>query len=147
MSAYVLNQDQIEKLTIATNAILELNQRYSGSYYLGKNAIDILGKYAGDLHNLYRALFITNIKAVNGRYRENTQTLPKYRPLHKKPLNAYEVHELREIIGLFDCYLYQICEEPIADTPIYNAMQEINAGICTYYATNTITWDGEEKRA
>ena len=47
MSAYVLNQDQIEKLTIATTAILELNQRYSGSYYLGKNAIDILGKYAG----------------------------------------------------------------------------------------------------
>lgn len=145
MSAFVLNQEEIEKLTVAVNGMLELNQLYPGSYYVGKNAVDLLGKYAGDLHSIYRALYITNIKAVNGRYGDDTKTLPKYRPLHAKKLSDFMKFELEKAIGTFGCYLYQICEEPIYGTPIYNAMEEMNAAICAYYAHKFINWDGERE--
>ena len=81
MSAYVLEQNEINLLTQATDAMLRLNQKYSGSYPLNAETVELIGKYTNDPHNLYRALYITNIKAVNGRYGEDVRTLPKYSPV------------------------------------------------------------------
>ena len=78
MSAYVLEQNEINLLTQATDAMLRLNQKYSGSYPLNAGTVELIGRYANDLHNIYRALYITNIKAVNGRYGDDVRTLPKY---------------------------------------------------------------------
>lgn len=142
MSAYVLSQENIELLTIGTNAMLELNKRYPGSYSLSDETIKILGKYTGDLHNLYRALYITNIKAVNGRYREDVKTLPKYRTLHPVELPQMELYKIKKICGLFDCYLYQISEEPIADSPIFKVFSDIHKSICCYLVSKMYDWDG-----
>ena len=74
MSAYVLEQNEINLLTQATDAMLRLNKKYSGSYPLNTGTVELIGKYADDLHNIYRALYITNIKAVNGRYGDDVRT-------------------------------------------------------------------------
>lgn len=143
MSAYVLEQKNIELLTIGTNAMLELNRLYPGSYHLADDTIRILGKYTGDLHNLYRALYITNIKAVNGRYREDVKTLPKYRKLQALELPKMDRHKIKQICGMFDCYMYQISEEPIYDSPVYKAFADIHKSICCYLVSKMYDWQGE----
>lgn len=57
MSAFVLTQEDINLLTQATDAMLRLNNRYPGSYPLAAATVDLIGKYANDLHNIYRALY------------------------------------------------------------------------------------------
>lgn len=142
MSAYILNQDSIEVLTRATAAALQMAKRYPGSYYLTKETHELLGKYADDLHMVYRALYITNIKAVNGRYGEDTKTLPKYRNLipwdWERTTNT---PELKKALGLFDCYLYQCCEDPIADSEIYAAFQDVYKMLCAVYCSHNINWN------
>ena len=144
MSAFILDQKNINILTAATDAALRLNKKYPGSYNLNKNTVDLLGKYTGDRHNLYRALFITNIKAVNGRYREETKTLPKYKPVPEWDIESLETYKLKRACGMFDCYLYQCCEDPIADSDIYNAFYDIYKMLCTILVSKMIDWDGNQ---
>lgn len=144
MSAYVLNQDSINVLTRATAAALQMAQTYPGSYNLHKDTLDLLGKYSKDLHSLYRALYITNIKAVNGRYGEDQKTLPKYKTLIPWDWQRTTNNpELKKAIGTFDCYLYQCAEDPIDGTPIYNAFQDIYKLLCSVYCSHVINWNGE----
>ncbi len=142
MSAYVLKQENINLLTQATNTMLMLNKRYPGSYYLSKSTIDILGKYTGDMHNIYRALYITNIKAVNGRYSENTKTLPKYKKLREWNPDRASMDELKKACCLFRCYMYQLSEDPIYGTDIYNAFQDIKNSLCALYMNMAFDWNG-----
>ena len=115
-------------MTQAADAALSVSKKYPASYPLNKSTLDLLGKYTGDLHNLYRALFITNIKAVNGRYGENEKTLPKF-----KPLNRREVRDITDLsrdtlqswCDKFDDYMYQIAEDPICGSPIFAAWSDI----------------------
>lgn len=149
MSAFVLNQEGINILTAATDAALRLNRKYPTWYPLEQKTIDILGPYAGDLHNIYRALYITNIKAVNGRYRENTKTLPKYESVKPWNINDIPRHlenwKLKKACGMYQCYMYQCSEEPIDGSDIYNAFQDIQKLLCYMLVTNTINWEGEEE--
>lgn len=133
MSAFVLKQEHIETLTLATNAMLTLNKKYPASYHLEKRTVEILGKYTGDLHNIYRALYITNIKAVNGRYGEDQKTLPKYKKLTPWRDDWISLNDVKEACKIFRSYEYQICEDPIYGTDIYNAFQDIRKALCTYY--------------
>lgn len=137
MSAYVLNQDSINLLTLATNAMLELNSKYCASYPLDDNTIKILGQYSGDLHNIYRALYITNIKAVNGRYEAEQKTLPKYNKLHPWNPNNLSTNELKKACEVFGSYMYQISEEPIINTPIFKAIADIYKLTCMYWFNRT----------
>lgn len=145
MSAYVLTQENINLLTQATNAMLSLNKRYPGSYHLNKSTVDLLGKYSGDMHNIYRALFIANIKAVNGRYGENTKTLPKYTKLIEWIPDRVSIHELKKACCLFGCYMYQLSEDPIYGTEIYNAFQDIKNALCALYMGMAYDWNGNEQ--
>ena len=145
MSAYVLNQNEINLLTAATDAALRLNQRYPGSYNLNPDTIKLLGKYAGDRHNIYRALYIANIKAVNGRYGENEKTLPRYKPVPEWHINRLEKFQLKRACGAFGCYLYQCSEDPIYGSNIYNAFYDIYKMLCTVLVEQIIDWNGEDE--
>lgn len=145
MSAYVLKQENINVLTAATDAMLQLNQRYPGSYNLNQRTVDLLGKYAGDRHSIYRALYIANIKAVNGRYGEEEKTLPKYRTVPGWNVNRLDVYQLKKACGLFGCYLYQCSEDPVYGSDIYNAFYDIYKALCVILVGKSIDWHGEDR--
>ena len=140
MSAYILNQEDLNILTRATDAALRLNQQYPGSYGLSTATVEILGKYAGNLHNVYRALYITNTKAVNGRYNDNQQTIPKYKNLHEIDIDRINPDEIKKACKRYGCYMYQIAEDPIYGTPIYNAFSDIYRLLCMIYFSKTNRW-------
>lgn len=147
MSAFVLNQEGINLLTQATQAVLELNKKYRASYPLNDETVKLIGQYEGDLHNIYRALYITNIKAVNGRYGEDQKTLPKYQKLNKWDIGRTHAlqHNFKKACGMFGCYMYQISEEPIFDSPVYKAFSDIYKLLCMIYTSQSINWEGENE--
>ncbi len=145
MSAFVLSQENINLLTQATHAVFQLNSLYPTAYHLEAATTALLGHYADDLHNLYRALYIANIKAVNGRYREDTKTLPKYKPLDRWDVEHLPVHDLRRAAGMFQCYLYQCAEEPIYKSPVYDAFYDVFKALCTVYVKHAVDWDGTSR--
>ena len=142
MSAFVLEQDEIEVLVPAVNAVLELNQQYCHSYYLSESTRSILSKYTGDLHSLYRILYIFNIKAVNGRYNDNVKEFPKYRPLNYWPTKDWLVRlpkeKLKCAISTMRCYMYQCCEDATVNQPLYAALREIQKTLCFLYCSMVI---------
>lgn len=140
MSAYVLEQADINILTQATAAALQLNRKYAASYPLNAETVALLGKYADDLHSLYRALYIANIRAVNGRYGENEKTLPKYKPLRAWDTERLSPDQLERAAGRFGCYLYQCDEDPVYGSAVYNAFVDIYKLICTIYCKTMINW-------
>jgi len=144
MSAFVLDKKDIDLLTKATNAALELSNKYSASYHLSDQAGDIFSKYAGDLHSLYRILYITNIKAVNGRYGEDQKTLPKYTSLHPWDTDRINIGELKKACGVFSCYLYQCSEDPICGSPVFNALHDVHNLLCKIYVGKVTDWDGND---
>ena len=138
MSAYVLDQDEINTLTRATAAMLQMNRKYSGSYPLGADTVQLLGRYADDLHSIYRALYIANIKAVNGRYREDTKTLPKYKPLHAWDTDRLNPEALKEAARVFSSYMYQCSEDPIHGSAVYNAFYDVYKLLCLVIVKNDL---------
>ena len=144
MSAFVLNKTDIDLLTRATAAMLQLNRKYAGSYPLHKETVDLLGKYADDLHSIYRALFIANVKAVNGRYGEDEKTIPKYTPLHPWNTERLNMDQMFIAIESFDCYMYQCAEEPICGSAIYNACYDVFKLLCMVYAKH-VSWKSRDK--
>lgn len=140
MSAFVLSQEDINILTQATAAALQLNRKYAASYPLNADTIALLGKYADDLHSLYRALYIANIKAVNGRYGEDQKTLPKYNPLRAWDTERISPDQLRTAAGRFGCYMYQCMEEPVYGSAVYNAFYDVYKLICLMYCKASIDW-------
>lgn len=145
MSAYVLNQEDIEQLTQATAAMLRLNHLYPASYYLAPDTVKLLREYTDDLHNLYRALYIANIKAVNGRYHEETRTLPKYRPLTPWNTDHLTLDTLKKAAGRFNYYLYQCSEDPIYGSAIFNAFTDIYKLLCMVIVEKSVNWHGENR--
>lgn len=126
MSAYVLEQEGINLLTQATGAMLELSRRYSASYPLNPATTALIGPYTDDLHALYRA----NIKAVNGRYGENTRTLPKYKPLQRWDVERLSPDQMRKAAETFSDYLYQCAEDPICGSTVFHAFYDVYKLLC-----------------
>ena len=130
MSAYVLEQNEINLLTQATDAMLRLNKKYSGSHPLNTGTVELIGKYADDLHNIYRALYITNIKAVNGRYGDDVRTLPKYSPVIPWDIERLNPDQMKEAARVFSSYMYQCSEDPIYKGVAWNAFYDIYKLLC-----------------
>ena len=143
MSAFVLDKKEIDVLVQATDAMLRLNKRYPGSYPLAADTVTLIGKYAEDLHNIYRALYITNIKAVNGRYGEEEKTLPKYTKISPWDIERLNVYQMKKAAGKFGCYMYQCSEDPVYGSPVYNAFYDIYKLLCLLIVKKTVGWDGE----
>lgn len=145
MSAFVLDKAEIELLTKATAAALQLNRKYAGSYPLDVKTVDLLGKYTDDLHNLYRALYIMNIKAVNGRYNESAKTLPKYTSIAPWDISRLNPAQLKKAAGMFGCYMYQCSEDPIYGSPVFNAFYDVYKLVCLILVHETVGWNGENR--
>ena len=141
MSAYVLDKESIDVLTKAVDVAITSHNLYPGSYHLSDKTAAMLSKYEGDLHNIYRLLFITNIKAVNGRYGENTKTLPKYTKLYRS--TDEDTTLIKKACGIFGCYMYQCSEDPIYNSDIYNALYDVYNLLCNMLVSKTLSWSGE----
>ncbi len=135
MSAFICDKEQIDVITQATAYVLQQNKKYSASYPLEPSTVNMFGKYADDLHSIYRALYIANIKAVNGRYNENTKTLPKYTDLRPWSLEYGRLDDstIKSAICIFNCYSYQLSEDPVIYSPVWNAIQDIRKCLCMIY--------------
>lgn len=72
------------------------------------------GRY--DAHKIYRRLYIMNLQAYNGRYREDVKTFDKYKP-RLMPTNYIRLHKQ------MSCYLYQCAEDATHDSPLYKAVK------------------------
>ena len=145
MSSYVLKKENIEAITGAAFAVLDAAKRYGASYHLNKETLEMLGDL--DMHNLYRFVYITNIKAYNGRYGEEDKTLPKYTGVRAYNIENADLWMLKKAAGLFDCYMYQIAEDPVYDSPAYNAICDIYKLLCMIIIKRTVDWNGEEVEA
>lgn len=141
MSSFVLDQEEINILTEATGAMLRLNKKYPGSYPLSAATIETLGKYADDPHNIYRALYITNIKAVNSRYGDDAKTLPKYNPVRAWNIDNLNIDQMKKAAGKFGCYMYQCSEDPIYGGPAFNAFYDVYKLLCMIIVKKTVDWD------
>lgn len=141
MSAYVLEQADILTLAQATDAMLQMAAQYPGSYPLEPQTTAILGRYKGDLHNLYRALYIANIKAVNGRYGDDVKTLPKYTPVSPwktDHIGHIGADRLKKAASVFGTYMYQCAEEPIYGSRVYMAFYDVYKLLCLCLVKETI---------
>ena len=69
-------------------------------------------------HKIYRTLYIMNLRAYNGRYKENVKEFAKYVPT-AAPTN------LLQLYSYMDCYLYQCAEDPVHKTPLYNVVESL----------------------
>lgn len=139
MSAYVLNKENIEILTAATDAVIQAAKQYGGSYPLNPETLDVLGGL--DMHNLYRFIYIMNIKAVNGRYGEDEKTLPKYTGVRSwgSAENA-DNDLLRQAIGIFSCYMYQCTDDPVYNSKEWFALNDVRKLLTMIYCSKTIGW-------
>lgn len=144
MSCFLLEKREIDLLTCAVDCALRLNKKYSGSYPLHPETVNLLGRYAGDAHSLYRALFIANIRAVNGRYGDDITTLPRYTPLTQWSCNNPPRDRLKAACGAFGCYMYQISEDPVYKSPVYDAFNDLYSLVCRIYTKITVDWSGND---
>lgn len=80
---------------------------------------DCKGSFGYDAHKIYRKLYIANLRAWNGRYKENVREFDRY---EYKPFNGVLV----QLYMYMRCYLYQCAEEPVYNTPIYKAVRELS---------------------
>lgn len=124
MSCYICDQEIIamiadalaKRLTDTINYTSYQDDRaafkdcFIQSHFIGDN-----GSF--DTHKVYRKLYIENLKAYNGRYKENVREFNRFRPC--MAANKLELHKaLHE-------YIYQLDEDATAGKPIYNAVKHL----------------------
>lgn len=142
MSAYVMSKEDIDILTAAAYAAIEAAKQYGGSYPLSPETLEAVGGL--DMHNLYRYIYITNIKAVNGRYGDDVKTLPKYTGVKELGhIENVEAWQLKKAIGRFGCYMYQCAEDPIYGGREWHALNDIYKLLSLIYCKKTIGWGDE----
>jgi len=146
MSCMILDQEGINVLTQATGAMLRMNKKYKASYPLNSETVELLGKYAEDPHNLYRALYIANCKAFNGRYDESNRNIPKYKPVRPWDPDRLNPAEMQKACGVFGCYMYQLAEDPVYDSPVYRAFYDIYKLLTMVYVSKVTDWHGNPRK-
>lgn len=90
-------------------------------------------------HKIYRALYIANLRAYNGRYNEHVKEFEKYTP-SPLPQNMIALYKRMQ------CYLYQCAEDPIYNTDFYKAMEDLQNAlakgiICTLPEYEEADWN------
>lgn len=88
-----------------------------------------------DPHKLYRMIYIYNLKAYNGRYKENNMEFPKFTGCRKQ-LTA----DGTAAVDALTLYQYQLDEYPVYNTPFYWAINAIVREYCYIVATNALRY-------
>lgn len=88
-----------------------------------------------DPHKLYRMIYIYNLKAYNGRYKEDNKEFPRFTS-YKPQLTA----DGAAAVDALTLYQYQLDEEPVYNTPFYWAINAIVREYCYIVATKGLRY-------
>lgn len=88
-------------------------------------------------HLIYRKLYIMNLQAYNGRYREYVKTFERY----KKTVPTMDLLQLHKYMK---CYIYQCSEDPVYNTPLFNAVLETSRMLADLIVTRLDGYDDKE---
>ena len=122
MSCFIVESECIQAQAAFIAEVL--NRGYSDLYQISADdALKDVFKACRDrngysAHKIYRTLYIANLRAYNGRYKENVKEFAKYVPT-AAPTN------LLQLYSYMDCYLYQCSEEPVYKTPLFNVIESL----------------------
>ena len=122
MSCFIVDAECIQAQAAFIAEVL--NRGYSDLYQISADdALKDVFKACRDrngysAHKIYRTLYIANLRAYNGRYKENVKEFAKYVPT-AAPTN------LLQLYSYMDCYLYQCSEEPVYKTPLFNVIESL----------------------
>lgn len=124
MSCYVVRESVMHQVTAVVYKMLT-SQRIADVPGLDLSCFDVCkagtltadGFHDYDIHKLYRLLYITNLKAYNGRYNEDCREFPKF-----ANYSEYCIHDSTETFHSFESYMYQLSEHPVYNTAIWWAL-------------------------
>lgn len=88
-------------------------------------------------HKIYRRLYIMNLRAFNGRYREDVKTFDRYKRT-APPMDLLQLHKYMK------CYLYQCSEEPVYRSQLFNAVMDTSHMLADLIVTRLDGYDGKE---
>lgn len=122
MSCFIVESECIQAQAAFIAEIL--NRGYSERYQISADdALKDVFKACTDrngysAHKIYRTLYIMNLRAYNGRYKDNVKEFAKYEPTAAPA-------DLLRLYSYMECYLYQCAEDPVYKTPLYNAVESL----------------------
>lgn len=105
-----------------------LNEGYTNRYRMGapealQEALKACKTDHGySAHKIYRALYIANLKAYNGRYKENVMTFDRYKQ-SAPPSDLLQLHKYMR------CWIYQCSEDATYSTPLYTAVLDLSQAL------------------
>lgn len=147
MSAFIMNPVSIAQLAEYISAL-----NYVGYDFFGysipeslNNALNLTR--AADERKIFNALYALNVKAVNGRYNDNTPDtaeMPKeYKTLfHVKAWDGkngiYKIEPWHyQLLKRLQCFIYQCTEDATINDPLYKALKDLEHTIIYFIATNS----------
>lgn len=149
MSCFLMNNETISQIADFTASVMN-----NGFDYFGFSGNDFLRialrdcKRAGFYNEkeIYNLLYIENIKAVNGRYKDHSVSdFPEYKKLppvywpqewncEQQRANIKLWHF--ELLKKIDCYLYQCDEDVTAGSVLLSGMKELRSSLSDYVLFN-----------
>ena len=126
MSCFIVEPQNIARQTAFISLLLNDSGSAYGRYHVEAPASlekALQACYDGkkyDPHKIYRALYIMNLRAYNGRYNDSVKEFTKY-----APAPAPAPSELVPFYKSLQCYLYQCAEDPVYKPDLYNAIEDL----------------------
>ena len=141
MSCFIVSPENIRAQAEFISCIM--NDSYNNRYRMSAadSLYDVFAACKGSdgysAHKIYRALYIANLRAYNGRYHEDVKTFDKYVKT-APPADLVQLHKYMR------CYLYQCAEEPVYKTPIYNAIRDLARDLAEHLVMRAPGYDDKE---
>lgn len=147
MSTFIMNSISIAQLAEYISAL-----NYVGYDFFGysipeslNNALNLTR--TADEKKIFNALYALNVKAVNGRYNDNTPDtteMPKeYKTIfHVKAWDGknstYKIEPWHyQLLKRLQCFIYQCTEDATINDPLYKALKDLEHTIIYFIVTNS----------
>lgn len=135
MSCFIVEPECIQAQAAFIAAILNAPTGYNDRYRISADDAlkgvfkDCRGRTGYDAHKIYRMLYIMNLRAYNGRYKDNIKEFARYEPTAAPT-------DLLRLYSYIDCYLYQCAEDPVYNTPLYNVIENLQSRLAKTIITS-----------
>lgn len=151
MSAFIMNLQSIAELADFIDCLNFVGWDYFGySIPLELNQALNLITRSGNQRKIFNALYALNVKAVNGRYNEETSTaaeMPKdhkivYLPKKYDCKNSIDIIEPwhYQLLKKLQCFIYQCTEDATIKDPLYKGLKDLEKEIVFYIAMNNVNY-------
>ncbi len=143
MSCFIVDKENIQTQSEFIAALLNEPTGYHAKYRMSApDALtdvfrDCKTVFGYDAHRIYRKLYIANIRAWNARYNDNVREFSKYESTEAPT-------DLLQLYMNMQCYLYQCEEDPVYNTPLYKAIEELTNKLAHTIARNAADAAGKE---